>query len=168
VPRSRPADMAPPPGRPHLCCTLNLADTLELGPLALRDISARGVRLRVDLLIPAGLEGVAQFFDAPGRAFCQREVRVVYEGNNGVSGPVVHSRASLEIADEKVTFEYKVEVAPAGKQAPREIPSIKGKALDLDEGRVVLVDLSAKGPETKQVSIDLPESPAWPTKTDQV
>jgi hypothetical protein len=98
----------------------------------------------------------------------QRKFLARYDGTNGVSGPVANSRGFLEIAGKKVAFEYSIAVDPAGKQTPKEALSIDGKTVDLAEGRVVLVDLWAKGERWQQVRIGLSESPSLPTTTGQV
>jgi len=118
-------------------------------------------------------------FQAPGkeRAYAYvlllkgdepRKALASYQGNSSVIGRVGHSRGFVDIAGSKVTFEYTVQIAPAVKQAPQETLSVNGKVLDLGDGRVVLVDLSEKGPKWKQVRIDLPATPSSPTSTDQV
>jgi hypothetical protein len=99
----------------------------------------------------------------PGRQFLAH-----YDGKSDVSGSVAGSRGFVEIANKRVAFEYKVEVDPTGKQAPREVLSINGKDLAIGKGRVVFVDLSADQVSWKQSQVQLPKAPPWPALVDQV
>lgn len=81
-------------------------------------------------------------------------------------GSAAVSKGSLEIADQKVDFAYRIVLDLKGK--PRETFSINGKPLDLAQGRVVLVDLSGLAVNWKQVGVDLAPSPICPTRTEQV
>lgn len=98
----------------------------------------------------------------------RRKALARYDSKSEASGPVGRSRGFVEIAGQRVAFEYKAEVDPTGKQPPREVLSINGKALDLASGRVVLVDLSTSKVSWMQARIALPKAPVWPTETVQV
>jgi hypothetical protein len=98
-----------------------------------------------------------------------------YTSESSVVGPTARGGASgrscgsLTIAARKVGFEYGFQVDPTGKKPPDEALTINGERLDLQKGRVVLVDLLIGGaPRWKQVQVDLPQSPSWPTETDRV
>ena len=90
------------------------------------------------------------------------------EGATASRAALAMSRGSVEIGNRKIVFEYHVQVDPAGRQAPVETLAIDRNPVDLSMGRVILVDLSPDGGKLKQVRVDLPESPSWPTTTDQV
>lgn len=98
----------------------------------------------------------------------QRKSLARYESKGEVSGSVATSRGFLEIANKRVAFEYQVEVDRTGKQTRREVLSINGKTIDIGTGRVVLVDLSSDKVSWKQMRIELPKPPTWPTGTGQV
>jgi hypothetical protein len=83
-------------------------------------------------------------------------------------GPSAKSSGSLEIGDRKIVFEYQFRADPARKAAPIETLTLDGKPVDLDQGRVVLVDLSPNGGTCKQVRVDLPESPTHPREIEQI
>jgi hypothetical protein len=98
----------------------------------------------------------------------QRRGLAEYDTRSELAGTSGESRGFVEIAGKRAAFSYKVKVDPAGKQSPQERLSINGKALDLGKGRVVVVDLSPAGVSWKQVALDLPESPTWPTRSAQI
>jgi hypothetical protein len=66
------------PADPQIGCELILGDTLKLESHAVHNLSAGGFRLPVDVLVPAGMEGVACFTDRAERFYCQLGFRVVY------------------------------------------------------------------------------------------
>jgi hypothetical protein len=88
-------------------------------------------------------------------------------GDTGVRGAWARSHGSLEIARQKVSFEYNFEADRAGKQLVEKL-SINAKSVDLEKGRVFLVDLSPGGGKWTQVRVDLAESPSYPRETDKV
>jgi hypothetical protein len=104
----------------------------------------------------------------------QRKTLARYDGQSSASGTsasrgaTATSRGSVEIGNRKVAFAYHLRVDPAGRLPPVESLCIDGNPVDLEKGRVVLVDLSPDGGKLKQVRVGLPESPSWPTEADQV
>jgi PilZ domain-containing protein len=68
----------PYPADPLVRCELVLAGTVKLVPQAVHNLSAGGLRLALDVFVPAGLEGVARFTDPGERFYCRREFRVAY------------------------------------------------------------------------------------------
>lgn len=98
----------------------------------------------------------------------QRKTLAHYDGINGVAGPTAKSWGFLEIAPQKVVFEYQAAIDPKGKQEPHANLRINGKVINLDQGRVVLVDLAAKKETWKQIRSNLPKSPAWPKETRDI
>src|SRR5262245_17148269 len=98
----------------------------------------------------------------------QRQTLAEYGSESEVAMSAARSRGFLAIGKRRATFEYQVEIDPAGKRAPVETLSINGKHVDVGKGRVVLIDLSAPDVSWKQVGIALPASPAYPTDVAQV
>jgi len=91
-----------------------------------------------------------------------------YDSQCGVSGSTANSKGFLEIANKKVAFEHTLKLDSQGKKPSQEVLSINGTEIEVGKGRVVLVDMSVEKVTWKQVRIDLPQSPHWPSKTAQV
>jgi hypothetical protein len=88
-----------------------------------------------------------------------RKTLAGYDGQCSVVGPIARSEGFVEINGKKVTVDYQMTIDPKGKRAAKEKLMIDGKALDLDAGRVILVDLSGKVATWKQTSVALPANP---------
>jgi len=89
-----------------------------------------------------------------------------YDSKGGVSESTLNSHGFVEIANRKVAFRYTAEVT--GNQPVQEVLSINDKALEISQGRVVLIDLSSENVNWKQLQIELPTSPGITTLTAQV
>lgn len=91
-----------------------------------------------------------------------------YSSNSSSTGSAGNSSGFVEIMGKKATFRYVALADRPETGALRESLTLNGQTLDLAKGRVVLVDLSGEAPCFRQVSIDLPESTAWPAEPAEV